>query len=85
MQQRDASQDQHNKNSKDKTQKQEKDKTKLKAGKQSDKQHSDLSNKTPFTVFKAFGNHASRIFEILKNESLLQEQKRYFIKHFLEN
>lgn len=58
---------------------------KLKASSKSDKQNSDLSDDSPFTVFTAFYNHVPRIIEILKNESLLQEQKRYLIKHLLEN
>lgn len=83
MQQKDSSKDQHKKNSKGKQE--ETDKKKLKSSKQSDKQHSDLSDESPFTVFTAFGNHASRITEILKNESMLQEQKRYLIRKLINN
>lgn len=78
MQEKDASQDQHKKNTKVKK-KEDKDKKKNKTSKDSDKQHSDLSDESPFIVFKAFDSHVPRMIEILNNESLLREQKRYLV------
>ncbi|CAC5407312.1 unnamed protein product [Mytilus coruscus] len=80
MQQKDASKDQHKKNAKVKKQKEDKDMNKFKTSKQNDKQHSNLSDESPFTVFTAFDNHAPRIIETLKNESMLQEQKSHLDK-----
>lgn len=79
MQEKDASQDQHKKNTKLKK-KEDKDKKKNNTSKDSDKQHSDLSDESPFTIFKAFDRHVPRMIEILNNESLLREQKRYLVK-----
>ncbi|VDI10251.1 Hypothetical predicted protein [Mytilus galloprovincialis] len=80
MQEKDASQDQHKKNTK-LNKKEDKDKKKNKTSKDSVKQHSDLSDESPFTVFKAFDRHVPRMIEILNNESLLREQKRALNYH----